>query len=109
MNGPEDKSWLIQCIAAVLLAAAGGPLGYLTRATDNGETVSKKALLVQTLSAAFTGCIVLLICLHFEFDMIVSGIMCGVSGWMGAMATLGLVTRQIKSKLGIKDEDKNDA
>ncbi|MGJ8518032.1 phage holin family protein [Carnimonas bestiolae] len=107
MIDPQDKSKIWEYVLCVVFATFAGGLGYITRTAESGERISIKALIIQTLGAAFTGCIVLLICMHYGVDMIMTGIFTGLSGWMGASATLGMITRKARSKLGL-DEEGND-
>ena len=106
MFDPESRGRLYQAIAIVLFAALGGLLGYLTRAADTGEPITLRQLWIKGAGAGFAGCLVFLACQAAGFDWVVTGILGGLAGWMGAEATIHILTEMVRKRLGLKPEAK---
>lgn len=108
MIDPEDKGRLLQAVAIVALATVGGLLGYLSRASDSGERVTFGQMALKAGSAGFCGCLVFFACQWSGLDWLATGILAGLAGWMGAEATIQVLTNQVRKRLGLDREENRD-
>lgn len=108
MLEPEDKGRVIQAALYLVLAAIGGILGYLTRAAESGTGITAGMLALKAAGAAFAGFLVFLVALYFSLDWIPTGILVGLAGWIGADATLQVLSTQVRKRLGLGREDQDD-
>jgi hypothetical protein len=103
---PEDPwsfSW-IRAIAYALFAAFGGVMGHLMRSIDKKEKLSWSRAALEGAAAGFVGLLVLLVCGAMELDEHWTGVIVGVSGWLGANATIRLLEGLVHKKLGIEKQ-----
>jgi hypothetical protein len=87
-------------------AAMGGILAYLLRTLDEGGGPKAWRALVEALSSGFIGLIAMLACDALGVDWRWSGVVVGVFGWLGAEASIVFVIRIVKSKLGLRSDDR---
>lgn len=86
-------------------AGIGGTLGYLVRSIQQGKKLSWLGGLLAGMASAYIGFLVCLIGEAMEFDWRWVGAMAGVLGWIGAEASISILSRVVRNKLGIKDND----
>ncbi len=100
---PEDpwNSWWIKVIAFCLLSAIGGSLGYLMRTIDSRKKIKWQRVLLEGAAAGFVGLIIMLLCLAAGLSYQWTGVVVGVSGWLGASATIRLIELHVFKKLGL--------
>lgn len=104
---PLDQ-WWIKLIAFTILAAIGGAIGHLFRIFENGHKFSLTIFIVKTLSAAFTGCLMYLLCIALNFSPVWTGICVGVFGWLGADATIKVLKSFVYNMLNVDKQEKNN-
>ena len=90
-----------------LFAMFAGLCGHLLRSMDDEKPLLWKRALVEGASAGFVGILVLLACDAMKMSPEWAGVIVGVSGWLGANATIQFLERVILKKLGLskKEED----
>lgn len=106
-----------QNAAGALLAAFGGLLGYIMREHDKGNKLIVWRAVTEALSSGFVGFLVMLLCQAMDVDARYSGFIVGVFGWLGASASIRLLERLVRQRLGLpvdngpaaKTGDKDDA
>lgn len=101
---PNHFSWF-QTLVYSLFAAFGGLMGYLMRAVDRGQPVSYGRAFLEAVGAGFVGALVTLACMAMQLDPLWSGVVVGVSGWLGAQATIRVLEILVYKKLGIAKAD----
>lgn len=107
MSDPTSDftSW-IRFLGYGIFAMFAGLCGHLLRSMDDGKPLLWKRAVVEGASAGFVGVLVLLACDAMKLSPEWTGVIVGVSGWLGANATIQLLERVILKKLGLsKKED----
>jgi len=97
---PHGQFSVWQMLLYPVFAAFGGLLGYVLRAMDAGAAVSVWRAVVEALSAGFVGVLVMLICEATHLNAQWTGVMVGVCGWLGATASIRMLERIVRGKLG---------
>lgn len=104
MKQPVDISvW--HTIGYALFASFGGGMGYVLRTMDAEKKLSWPRLFAETLAAGFVGSIVMMVCNALELNPLWTGVIVGVSGWLGATASIRLLETIVYKRLGISHED----
>lgn len=86
-------------------AAAGGMLGYVLRTMDANKPVSWRRMSVETGAAGFVGLLAMLACNALDVQPTWTGVIVGMSGWLGATASMRLIETLVYKRLGIGRED----
>jgi hypothetical protein len=92
---------LLETILFGLFAAAGGLLAYVLRTLNMEERPKWFRGLVEALASGFIGLIAMLACKAMGLDWRWSGAVVGVFGWLGAETSIMLLTKLVRTKLGI--------
>lgn len=100
---PEDpwNSWWLKAIGYGLFAAFGGLMGHLLRTIDDDKKVNWRRAMLEGAAAGFVGLLVLLVCQAMDLSEQWTGVIVGVSGWLGANATIRMLESVVLKKLGI--------
>jgi len=99
--------WL-KYVAYTLLASIGGALGFIMRTIDARLTINWWMVLLNGVAAGFVGFITLLICMASNLSPLWTGVIVGILGWMGANASMGLLSKIAFNKLGLNPEPKRE-
>jgi hypothetical protein len=102
---PDDSwsfAWWIRASAYTLFAAFGGVMGQLMRTIDKKEKIVWGRAVMEGLAAGFVGLLMLFICQASSFSEQWTGVIVGVSGWLGANATIRMLETLVRKKLGIE-------
>ena len=94
-------SWWVKAILYAALATFGGFLGYVMRALDKSTPISYDRACVEGLAAGFVGLLVMLMCSATNMSDQWTGVVVGVSGWLGANASIRMLEKLVFKKLGI--------
>lgn len=105
MSNDQGLLWWIQMAAYASFAAFGGFMGHLLRTIEKGDKLNWMRGFLESGSAAFVGVLVLLMCQAMEMSAEWTGVIVGVSGWLGANATIRILESVIRKRLGISDND----
>jgi hypothetical protein len=97
-----DKEWWMSLVYAGF-AGFGGAMGYIMRAIDAHERISKWRVMLEGGAAAFVGVIVMFLCQAMNFSAQWTGVVVGVCGWLGATSSIRLLERVISRKLGAEE------
>jgi predicted membrane protein len=97
--------WWLHAAAYVLFAAVGGIMGYLMRTIDNGNKISWPRATLEGGSAAFVGFITMLLCQTLGMSAQWTGVVVGVSGWLGASVSIRMLELVVRKKLGLDSEE----
>lgn len=106
----EMPNW-IRGLCYALFAALGGTMGYVMRTVDSNQKVSLMRAAMEGFGAGFVGFLVLLACQATELTEAWTGVIVGVSGWLGANVTIRLLEKLVRRKLGVGEatpENQND-
>ncbi len=95
-------------VAYTLLAIIGGMLGFIMRTIDARLTINWWMVLLNGVAAGFVGFITLLICMASQLSPLWTGVIVGILGWMGANASMGLLSKIAFNKLGLNTEPKRE-
>lgn len=97
---PEDFWWL-KTIAYAAFAAFGGFMGHIMRTFDRRGKIHWGRAAVEGVAAGFVGLLVLFVCQAMELSEQWTGVIVGVSGWLGANASIRMLEQIVFKKLGI--------
>lgn len=97
--------WLVSMLM-VLLAAAGGMLGYSMREHDKGNPVSIRRTLFEGAASGFVGILVLFLCNELDLSITWTGFIVGVLGWLGATSSIRILERFLPDRFGAKGDTK---
>lgn len=104
---PPGLPGLWQLLLYPLFAAVGGFLGYVLRALDAGTRVSMWRAVIEAAAAGFVGVLVMLVCQATHLGPQWTGVMVGVCGWLGATASIRMLERVVRKKLGVAEAGDN--
>lgn len=111
-----NVSWGLKAAVYTLFAVFGGIMGYLMRSLDNNQNkINWSRALIEGASAGFVGLLVTLLCDAIHLSESWTGVIVGVSGWLGANATIRMLESVVLNKLGIQrpeyieSKEKSDA
>lgn len=97
----DERLAVIQSLLLTGFAALGGLLSYLMRVLNRDEKPRAYRAFVETFSSAFVGILAILACKALNLDVLWSGIIVGVFGWLGAEASIVILTGLVRKKLGV--------
>jgi LydA holin phage, holin superfamily III len=100
----EPNYIFIKIVLFSAFAAFGGFVRYLFSSIEKGTTISFAAALIETCAAGFVGALMAMACAALKIDEMWIGVISGVSGWLGATATIGMLKNIISPILGLKDD-----
>lgn len=104
----DADSEVVKRIGYTVLAAVGGLLGYVVRQQESKETFSWSKALVQTAGSGFVGLLVAMLCTAMGIEGLWLGPIVGVFGWMGAAATMDIVSKLSLGKLGLRTDKREE-
>lgn len=100
-----DFMYYIRFLGYGAFAMFAGLCGHLLRSMDDNKPLVWKRALVEGASAGFVGVLVLMTCDAMKLSPEWTGVIVGVSGWLGANATIQLLERVILKKLGLSKKE----
>lgn len=104
MNDPDFwQIWRTKALLYVLFSAIGGFLGYIMRALDARVHVHWGRAFAESFAAGFVGTLTFLLCNSMALSDQWTGVIVGVSGWLGANATIGILSKVVLKKLGVDE------
>lgn len=102
----DEHTWWLKMAAYTGLAWIGGALGYVMRTLDKGVRPSVARAIVEASAAAFAGVLFYLACSAANFSHEMTGVIVGVSGWLGASASIRLLEPLVKKKMGVPNDQR---
>lgn len=101
---PSDpwNVWWFKALAYTFFAAFGGLVGHLMRTLDKREKIRWGRAALEGGAAGFVGLLVLLLCQAMSMSEQWTGVIVGVSGWLGANATIRMLESIVMKRLGIE-------
>lgn len=100
----EDNSvilWWLKALAFTAFSAIGGALGHLMRNYDK-KPFSWGRCFLESMAAGFVGLLMLLVCEAMDLSPQWTGVIVGVSGWLGANATIRMLEGLVRKRLGLE-------
>lgn len=101
-NDPTQFNWF-ESILYACLAGIGGILGHILRVVDAEEKINWLRAALEGIAAGFVGMLILFSCKAMHMPEPWTGVIVGVSGWLGARASIRLLEKVIYKKLGITE------
>lgn len=77
-------------------------MGHLLRVMDKGEKISWPRATLEAVSAAFVGFIIMLLCQATSMSQEWTGVIVGVSGWLGASVSIRMLELVVRKRLGLE-------
>jgi hypothetical protein len=105
MQTPEELAiagWWLKAFLYAAFSALGGVLGHIMRAMDKQEPVIWTRAAIEGIAAGFVGLLMMLLCSALGLSEQWTGIIVGVSGWLGAQASIRMLEELVYKKLGLK-------
>ncbi len=105
---PEDMHKTLEGIGLTMLAMIAGWLGYLIRTLDEGGKIHWFRSFLEAVASGLVGYISILLCnaLHLSFEW--TGVVVGIFGWLGATATIRILEKLVRKRLGIENDTVSD-
>ena len=103
----QNNEWLKLIIYAVF-AGVGGFLAHIVKCLENNSPISRIKCIVAAFASGFVGILMVLLCTILKLDMAWTGLIVGVSGWLGAEATIQGLSVIVRKKLGIEKDTRPD-
>ncbi len=103
----DEQIWLLKAAGYAAFSAFGGILGHLMRAVDKKHKITWGRTATEGLAAGFVGLLVLLLCQAMGLSEQWTGVVVGVSGWLGASATIRMLETAVRKRLGVTQETSN--
>jgi hypothetical protein len=94
-----------ELIAMVALAMIAGALASLSRAVDAGKKIKFPVVFLEACTSGFVGFLSALMCKSAHLDLEISGVIVGLTGWLGAAASVKIIEKIARRRLGIADEN----
>jgi hypothetical protein len=101
MDDQTALAWWLKALAYAAFSSLGGALGHLMRSLDKKERISWGRCIVESIAAGFVGLLVLLMCEAMGVGAQWTGVIVGVSGWLGASATIRMLEMAMRKRLGL--------
>ena len=102
---------IIEILQFAGFSAMGGLLGYLMRQATREQPIKLSRATLEAVASGFIGVIAMLLCHAVGLPWYWSGAVVGVLGWLGAEASIVVIARAIRSKIGldlIPEKEKKD-
>ncbi len=100
----DDESSLIRTLAYSAFAALGGLLGHFVRAVEKRQKIYLWRAVLEGVSAGFVGLLMLFLCDAMGLSKQWTGVIVGVSGWLGPSATIRLLELLVRRKLNLNSD-----
>lgn len=98
-----EKISIVETIILSCFGGVGGVLSYLMRTLNDDKVPKLGKLLVEGFSSAFVGLLAMLACKALGADPLWSGVVVGVFGWVGAEASIVMLSKLIRQRLGVEN------
>jgi multisubunit Na+/H+ antiporter MnhF subunit len=92
-------------VAYVLLAALAGLLGHLMRVVERGGRIKWLVAGLEACASGFVGYLAILMCKAMGLSYEWTGVIVGLLGWLGAAASVKVIEKVVRKRLGIADEN----
>lgn len=92
-------------IAFVLLATLAGLLGHLMRVVECGGRVKWLVAGLEACASGFVGYLAIPMCKAMGLSYEWTGVVVGLLGWLGAAASVKIIEKVVRRRLGIADEN----
>jgi hypothetical protein len=102
---------IIEILQFAGLSATGGLLGYLMRQATRDQPIKLSRATLEAVASGFIGIITMFLCYAIWLPWYWSGAVVGVLGWLGAEASIVVIARAIRGKIGldlIPEKEKKD-
>lgn len=102
----NELSWWLRALGYAAFAAFGGVMGHLMRIVDGKEKINWARACLEGVAAGFVGLLMLFACDALSVGPQWTGVIVGVSGWLGASVTIRLLETLVRKRLGIDSNPK---
>lgn len=75
------------------------------RSLDKKERITWTRCVIESVAAGFVGLLVLLMCQAMDVGEQWTGVIVGVSGWLGASATIRMLEMAMRKRLGLEGQN----
>jgi hypothetical protein len=98
----DEWGWWVRALAYATFAALGGVMGHLMRTVDGKRKIHWGRACLEGAAAGFVGLLMLFLCEANGLGQQWTGVIVGVSGWLGASGTIRMLETIVRKKLGIE-------
>ncbi len=106
--GDPFSIWWFKVTCYALFASFGGMMGHLLRNIDDGKPINWLRAMLEGCAAGFVGLLVLFACQAMVLSESWTGVIVGVSGWLGASTTIKMLETVVRKKLGVGDNSHDE-
>lgn len=100
--GGSEFGWWVRVLAYAAFASIGGFMGHIMRTMNDEKKIHWGRAALEGVSAGFVGLLMLFACQALNLSEQWVGVIVGVSGWLGANATIRILESLVFQKLGLK-------
>jgi hypothetical protein len=102
----NEIGWWLKASAYAVFASVGGMVGHIMRVVDQKQKIAWPRAWLEGVAAGFVGILMLLICDAMKLGQQWTGVIVGVSGWMGATASITLLEKLVRKRLDVPSDPK---
>lgn len=103
---------IIEVLQFAGFSAMGGLLGYLMRQATRDQPIKLSRTILEAVASGFIGILTMCLCHAIGLPWYWSGPVVGILGWLGAEASIVVIARAIRGKIGLdlipEKENKKD-
>lgn len=89
----------------ILLAMIAGLLGHLMRVVERCGKIKWLVAGLEACASGFVGYLAILLCKAMGLSYEWTGVIVGLLGWLGAAASVKIIEKVVRKRLGIADEN----
>lgn len=101
----EELGWWQRAFAYSSFAALGGMLGHMVRTLDKQKKINFGRAALEGIAAGFVGLLMLFTCEAMAMSKQWTGVIVGLSGWIGPSATMRILELIVRRRLGVKTDE----
>lgn len=92
---------IIEVLSFAGFSSLGGLLGYLMRQHTRNQKITFTRAVLEAVASGFVGVIAMFLCYAINLPWYWSGVIVGVLSWLGAEASILVISRAVRAKLGL--------
>lgn len=92
---------IVEILSFAGFSSLGGLLSYLMRQHTSNQPIKLSRAVLEAVASGFTGIIAMFLCYAINLPWVWSGVVVGVTSWLGAEASIFVFAKVVRSKIGL--------